>query len=130
MNGLTAYRDLKIDAELLEIRANDLEAEYKTLYECCFMPGRKPMMQVDKALDRLDEIKAQHLLLQHLCTLKRDALRQMEAVMQQSVNIRIAHLRDIEGRSLSEIAETLGLSLSATKQRSAKIPRVAEEVNG
>lgn len=121
---MQAYKDLKVEIDVLAIRAADLEHEYQTLYDNCFSPGRMPRMPLDKATQRLEEIKAQHDLLAELLTAKRAALSKMDVVIQESLNARIAVMRDVEGKSLPEIAAEVGCSLSAIKKRSARLPRV------
>lgn len=125
--GLTAYKELQVEIELLRIRLDEVENEYVATYRGCFTPGRAPWMPVDKAIERLEEIERKFVGLYEVLKGKQEALKRMDSMISglDGTEQRIAVLRDVEGMQLDEIAIKLGCSLSSVKKISAKLPRIA-----
>lgn len=111
----------------MEIRIRDLENEYKFWYKACHRGG----LPLDTCLIRMKEICDQVEMYSTMLEKKEEARKEIEGRLNQFEGLeqKVAYLRDIEGKTLAEIAADLGYSLIWIKKISARtkrksIPRV------
>lgn len=115
------YHDLCAEIDILKVRINDLEREYKVWYRSCFSaPGRT--FPLDISLNRMkqicDQVEAYSTLLEE----KEKVRKEIEGKMSEfeGLEYKVAYMRDVQGMTLAEIAADLGYSYIWIKQISAR----------
>lgn len=124
------YNDLCREIDILNTRINDLESEYKFWYKACFGTGSRLHIPLDRCLGRMKEICDLVEGYTSLLEEKEKAKKEIEAKMSEfeGLEYQIMYLREVEGKTLAEIAAELGYSLVWIKKVHARmgksIPRV------
>lgn len=118
----TSYHDLCKEIDILELRIKNLEAEYKMWYWKGCHGGMAPL---DVCLERMKEICDQVELYVTLLDEKEKVKKQIEERMAEidKIENRVAYMRDVEGKSLAEIAADLNYSYDWIKRLSARTSR-------
>lgn len=116
------YHDLCAEIDILEVRIKDLEAEYKFWYQSSFSSKRNRAFPLDICLNRMkeicDQVEAYSILLEE----KEKARKEMEQRMAEieSIEGKVAYMRDVQGMTLAEIAAHLNFSYSWIKKLSMR----------
>lgn len=144
MDRLQSYRDLCKEIELWEIRLDDLEQERRIIVRQMMTPPQTKlcanydslpgggMMVIDfpKAWGHMQSIEQRIAECKDVLSLKREAKKRMEKVMSQldTIEYKVAYMRDIEHKPLKTIAEDIGYSYEWTRKISMRVKRLREKV--
>ncbi|WP_419877689.1 hypothetical protein [Brevibacillus centrosporus] len=118
METIQSYNDLCKEIDIFEIRINDLEREYKFWYHACFGSSRKVSVPLNVCLDRMevicDQVEAYSTILEE----KEKTRKSIEERMNEfdGLEYKVRYMRDVEGKTLAEIAADLGYSYSWVKK--------------
>lgn len=140
MDRLESYRDLCKEIELWEIRLWDLQAERDMLIrkmtrppqtKLCAnydgMPGAgMAVISFPEVFGKVQQIYEKIEEATDILSIKREAKKRMERVMEQfeSLEYRVAYMRDVEKKPLYVIASELGYSYDWIRKRSSKVKRL------
>ncbi|MBH8606008.1 hypothetical protein [Thermoactinomyces sp. CICC 10521] len=106
----------------MEVRIKDLEAEYNFWYRSCFGARINRAIPLDVCLNRMkeicDQVEAYSVILEE----KEKARKEMEKRMAdiESIEGKVAYMRDVKGMTLAEIAADLNFSYSWIKKLSMR----------
>lgn len=137
-------KDIILEIEILYLRLDDLEREYRHLYSLCFptktkltanysgMPGQSsqplPLGYAIKSLQKIQESLSE---VTALIEGKKELLKAIKERMSklEGVDHQVVYKRDVEGKSLQEIADELHKSYSLIAKISSKnAKRVKDKV--
>ena len=130
LTGITAYKDICIEIEILKLRAEDQERSLKYARRMMHNNGFRSdggvvVMPLDKALGMYDEaLTGLQVVLEEL-RCKEQTRQLMEAKIGEIEGLEMAveYQRDALGLPLAVIADRLGYSLGHIKNVSSRIPR-------
>ena len=139
----TAYNDLCKEIEVLEIRRDELQGELRIIQRRIMagprtklvasysgMPGGSgadtPLPQMWATVNSINE--ALEVVID-IIDLKKEAKRRMEERMSKfdTLEYKVAYLRDVERKSLAAIATEIGYSYDWVAKVSAKVKRLKQE---
>lgn len=128
--GITAYRDICEEIDLLMLRAEDQERSLsyasKKIHNRLPKAGGAPVIvPLDKALAEYDEVMANLGLTLEQVRVKEEIRKQMELKIGniKGIEKKVAYLRDALGLPLAVIAKRLNYSEIYIKKISSRIPR-------
>jgi len=140
MDRLKSYRDLCKEIELWEIRLWDLEGERRLLMKQMMnppqvklcanysgMPGAGArIIDLPKAWTQMQDIEQRIGECKDVLSLKRETKRRMEKVLSEfeSLEYRVAYMRDVEQKPLYKIAEEMGYSYDWIRRISSRLRRL------
>jgi len=115
------YHDLCKEIDMLEIRIRDLEMEYKWWLKACHGTGRNAV-PLDICLKRMEEICDQVEMYSTLLETKEKTREEIEKRMSELEGLegKVMYMREVEGKTLAEIAADLGYSYIWIKKISAR----------
>lgn len=116
------YHDLCKEIDILETRIGELEAEYKFWYKACFGGNTRKQFPLDICLTRMKEICDHVEIYVTLLDRKEQTREKIESRMADinKLENKVAYMRDVEGKSLAEIAADLNFSYSWVKKLSMR----------
>lgn len=137
MDTIKSYKDLCTEIEIWKERVKAYEAEIKALKKLAKAYGPSEVKGIDYTQPRVDKtnqigfeefLERLHKLENHIYihleaieNMERSRRRMEERIKQlKGIDQRVVYLRDIEGKSLKEIAEALGYSYDYIKEISAR----------
>ncbi len=131
LSGITAYKDLCAEIDILRLRAEDQEVSLKYARRKMdnnglpWSNGKPVIVSLDKALEEYDEVLVALQQTLDVLESKEDVKEQMEEAIQsiEGVEMAVAYYRDALGMPLREIADRLGYSEVHIKRISAKLNR-------
>lgn len=121
MAAVELYHDICAEIDVIEFRIHDLEQEYQFWYKACHRGG----LPLDTCLLRMKEICDQVEIYATMLEQKEKARKEIEDRLHdfEGTDQKVAYMRDIEGKTLQEIADELGYSLIWIKKISARTKR-------
>lgn len=140
MEPIKSYKDLCTEIEIWKERVKAYEAEIKALKKLAKVYGPSDISAIDYSqpkvqgtkqigfeefLERLQKLEKHiYIHLEAIENMERSRRRMEERIKQlKGIDQRVVYLRDIEGKSLKEIAEELGYSYDYIKEISARNKR-------
>lgn len=121
-----SYHDLCAEIDILQLRIQELEAEFSMWERRMGGVGRKPIAPLDIVMDRMKEICDLVETYSIVLEKKERTRRQIEERMADidKLENKVAYMRDVECKSLAEIAVDLGYSYDWIKKLSARTSRL------
>lgn len=145
MDELKGYRELIQEIELWSLRLEDLKAERRYLIKkmnrppstrlsanYTGIPGAGMMViNLPEYWHRVQEIERQIEECKDILSLKKKAKKRMEQVMEKmdTLEYRVAYLRDVKKKPLKEIAAELHLTEGWIRQVSMRVPRIRTKIS-
>ncbi|HZG82045.1 MAG TPA: hypothetical protein VEZ13_14845 [Brevibacillus sp.] len=128
MEIIQSYHDLCKEIDIFEMRISDLEWEYEFWYRACFSSSRKLSTPLDICLERMEKICDQVETYSAILEEKEKTRKAIEERMNEfdGLEYKVQYMRDVEGKTLAEIAADLGYSYNWIKKisrRAKKAPR-------
>ncbi|MBA4541967.1 hypothetical protein H1164_03495 [Thermoactinomyces daqus] len=116
------YNDLCAEIDILETRISDLEFEYWYWYKACFGARINRAIPLDVCLNRMKVICDQVEVYSTILEEKEKARKEIEKRMAdiESIEGKVAYMRDVKGMTLAEIAADLNFSYSWIKKLSMR----------
>ena len=141
METIKSYKDLCTEIEIWKERVKAYEAEIKALKKLAKAYGPSDISAIDYSqpkvqgtkqigfeefLERLQKLEKHiYIHLEAIENMERSRRRMEERIKQlKGIDQRVVYLRDIEGKTLKEIADELGYSEIYIKKISARNKRV------
>lgn len=133
------YIDILIEIEILEMRLKDLEKEHRRMWNALFpstkvtanysgVPGNPfTSVPLDRAIEDMRKVEEEIEKLEQRIEEKRKLANDIRDKLEQLQGLekRVAYMRDIEGKSLIEIADELGYSYSWIRKISSRTKKEA-----
>jgi hypothetical protein len=115
------YHDLCIEIDIITIRIKNLEDE-ELYWKKVAMKSKPPYTPLDNCLMRIDEIRGKIWEYSELLHEKERAKKAIEQCMSEfeTLESKVAYLRDVKGMTLAEVAAHLNFSYSWIKKISMK----------
>lgn len=112
MEIIQSYHDLCKEIDIFEMRISDLEWEYEFWYRACFGAGRKLSAPLDICLERMERICDQVETYSTILEEKEKTRKAIEERLNKfdGLEHKVSYMRDVEGKTLAEIAADLGYS--------------------
>ena len=144
MSRLESYHDLCKEIELWEIRLWDLESERRILLKRMMSPPQTKLcanysglpgagariIDLPRAWGQMQSLDERIAECKDVLSLKKEAKRRMEKVMSEfdSLEYKVAYMRDVEKKPLYVIAEELGYTYGWIRQVSHRTRRRKEKI--
>lgn len=125
MGAIQSYHDLCKEIDILETRIKDLENEFYMWGRKLGGVGKKPIAPLDIALERMKEICD---LVETYAVILDEKEKTRKKIEERMADIdklenRVAYMRDVECKTLAEIAAELDYSYDWIKRLSARTSR-------
>ena len=125
MGAIQSYHDLCKEIDILETRIKDLENEFYMWQRKMGGVGKKPIAPLDIALNRMKEICD---LVETYAVILDEKEKTRKKIEERMADIdklenRVAYMRDVECKTLAEIAAELNYSYDWIKRLSARTSR-------
>ncbi|MFI8712021.1 hypothetical protein [Brevibacillus brevis] len=137
MEPIQSYQDICKEIDIFEIRIKDLEREYQFWYHACFHSTRQLSSSLDICLKRMEAICDQVEAYSRVLEEKEKTRKAIEERLSEfdGLEYKVRYMRDVEGKTLAEIAAELGYSYdwirkigSRTKKAQRRHTAVAKNV--
>lgn len=144
MDDLRGYREILQEIELWELRLQDLYRERRYIIRKMLKPPSSSLtanytgmpssgmviVNIPKQWQRIQEIDAMIEECRDILSLKKDAKKRMEKIMEKMdrLEYRVAYLRDVRKLQLKEIAAELQLTEGWIRKVSMRVPRIRTKI--